>query len=80
MHGFEDMRPDYFFKLRKSDRLRGNSLSIEKPKTRLDVRKYSFSNGVVSACNRLSEDVVQSQSVNLFKNKLDLCKVFIKDT
>ena len=71
MHGYDDISKDRFFKLRNSERLRGNSLSLEVPISRLDVRKYCFSQRIVSVWNRLPESVVLSASVNTFKNRVD---------
>ena len=39
--------------------------------TRYDVRKYSFTQRIVNIWNSLPEHVVNSSSVNSFKNNLD---------
>ena len=39
--------------------------------SRLDVRKYSFSQRTISVWNKLSTDCVHASSVNMFKNKID---------
>ena len=38
---------------------------------RLDVRKFSFIQWVVAVWNSLTENVVSSPNVNIFKNRLD---------
>ena len=54
-------------------RTRGNSfkLSVERPK--YNLRKYSFTIRVTKLWNSLPDLVVQAESVNSFKNKIDKC-------
>ena len=35
------------------------------------VLKYSFGNGVIDQWNNLSEEVINANSINVFKNRLD---------
>ena len=42
-----------------------------KKQSRLDVRKFSFSQWAINAWNKLSEECVHSSSVNMFKNRID---------
>ena len=39
--------------------------------SRLDGRKYSFSQRTINVSNNLSTDCVHANSVNMFKNKID---------
>ena len=56
-------------------RTRGNSCKLLVKRCRLDVRKFSFCNRVVHFWNMLPNSVVNSVSVNSFKNSLDkFCK------
>ena len=50
---------------------RGNSCRLVKSFSRYDVRKYSFTQRIVNIWNGLPEHVVNSSSVNSFKNNLD---------
>ena len=50
---------------------RGHSRKIQKKHSRTNIRKYSFSQRVVSAWNSLPEDVVTAKTLNAFKNKLN---------
>ena len=59
------------FKMSTEDRTRGHSRKLEKKYSRLDIRKYFFSNRVVELWNGLPENVVAAGSVNSFKNRLD---------
>ena len=42
-----------------------------KKQSRLDVRKYSFSQRTINVWNKLSTDCVHATSVNVFKNRID---------
>ena len=52
-------------------RTRGNDLKLIHSRSRLDVKKYSFSIRIVGLWNMLPNWVVLSESVNSFKNNLD---------
>ena len=66
-------KTDYkrFFTIAHSSRTRGHRLKIVKNRSRLDIRKNFFSQRVVNMWNELPEIVVESESVNSFKNKYD---------
>ena len=56
-------------------RTRGNDLKLMHGRSRLDIKKYSFSSRIVGLWNMLPNSVVLSESVNSFKNNLDKCWV-----
>ena len=43
MHVYEGLNKDMFFKIKNDSRTRGHSLALVKSHSRLDVRKYTFS-------------------------------------
>ena len=45
-----------------------------KNRSRLNVRAHFFSQRVVNDCNKLPTNVVNTDSVNSFKNRLDAIK------
>ena len=47
---------------------------LVKEQSRLDVRKYSFSQRTINVRNALSMDCVHASSV-MFKNRIDICLV-----
>ena len=51
--------------------LRGHSLKLYVNRSRLNCRKYFFSQRSVGEWNRLPQQVVDAPSVNAFKNRLD---------
>ena len=59
----------FFFEIKESKITRGHNYTLVKKQSRLDVRKYSFSQRSINAWNNLSTDCVQASSVNMFKNK-----------
>ena len=64
-------------KLKKLKKIRGHNFTMVKKQSRLDVRKYSFSQRTINVWNNLSTDCVHATSVNMFNNKID--KYLVKD-
>ncbi len=60
-----------FFQMADTSKLRGHPLKLRKDPSRLDVRKFTFSQRVVNMWNDLSAEVVTASSVKAFKNKLE---------
>jgi hypothetical protein len=52
-------------------RTRGNSCKLKVVRCKYDIRKFSFCNRVVNVWNCLPDFVVNSESLNTFKNNLD---------
>jgi len=49
----------------------GHSQKLFKPRCRTTARKTFFSNRIIEEWNRLPQHVIDSSSVNVFKNHLD---------
>jgi len=71
--GKEKVDRNDFFKLqtRNFHNTRGHSYKLETTRSRLELRRNFFSQRVTSHWNKLSEKVVQAETVNTFKNRLD---------
>ena len=61
----------FFFEIKESKITRGHNYTLVKKQSRLDVRKYSFSQRTITVWNNLSTECVHASSVNMFKNKID---------
>ena len=62
----------FFFEIKESKiTTRGHNYTLVKKQSRLDVRKFSFSQRTINVWNNLSTDCVHASSVNMFNNKID---------
>jgi len=68
----EKVNKEQFFEFSDTGyHLRRHSRRLSVNRCRLDSRKYFFSNRVVRHWNGLTQQIVNAQSVNAFKNRLD---------
>ena len=71
---YSDFNIIYVLQIREDKITRGHkshNYTLVKKQSRLDVRKYSFSQRTINVWNKLSTDCVHASSVNMFKNKID---------
>ena len=71
LNGYENIDSNIFFEIRLSKITRGHNFTLVKKQSRLDVRKFSFSQRTINVWNKLSTECVHASSVNMFKNKID---------
>ncbi len=72
LHGFlEGVQWQDFFQMADTSRLRVHPLKLRKDRSRLDLRKFTFSQRVVNMWNDLPAEVVTASSAKMFKNKLE---------
>ena len=69
--GVDNVDNREFFQLADYSRIRGHSFKITKVRSRLEIRINFFNQRVVNKWNELPLYVVEAESVNAFKNRLD---------
>ena len=73
--GIDNVDYREFFQLADGNRTRGHSFKIIKVRSKLQIRINFFSQRVVNKWNELPQYVVEAESVNAFKNRLDRYKL-----
>ena len=71
LNGYENIDSNIFFEIKESKITRGYNFTLVKKQSRLDVRKFSFSQRTINVWNKLSAECVHASSVNMFKNRID---------
>jgi hypothetical protein len=71
MKGIDKVDYNKFFKLSENNKVRGHSLKLIKNRSRLNLRKNFFSQRVINDWNKLPEEVISAQSVDVFKKRID---------
>ena len=61
----------FFFEIKDSKITRGHYFTLVRKQSRLDVRKFPFSQRTINVWNKLSTECVHASSVNMFKNRID---------
>jgi hypothetical protein len=74
--GFTKINPTDLFDFNIRDGSRGHSFKLNKPRAICRLRQHSFSHRIVNIWNSLSEEVVAAETINTFKNRLN---IFWKD-
>ena len=71
LKGFDDMEPSILFKMDPNRNTRGHSLKLSKQCNRTTIRNHFFSQRVINPWNSLPQEVVDAESINSFKGKLE---------
>ena len=69
--GLSDVKLDSFFEMRPDIATRGHNRRLAKQSCNRDSRLFFFSHRVVNRWNALDSDIVDSTSLNMFKNRLE---------
>ena len=60
LNGYENIDSNIFFEIKESKITRGHNYTLVKKQSRLDVRKFSFSQRTINVWNNLSTDCVHA--------------------
>ena len=71
LNGYENIDSNIFFEIKESKITRGHNFTLVKKQSRLNVRKFSFSQRIINVWNKLSTECVHASSVNMFKNIIE---------
>ena len=69
--GLDKIDYKQFFQVDSINRTWGHKYEIIKQRSRLEIRKHFFSQRVVNTWNSLQAHVVEAETLNSFKNRLD---------
>ena len=77
LNGYENIYSNIcFLEIKQSKLTRGHNSTLVKKQSRLDVRKFSFSQRTINVWNKLSTECVHASSVNImFKSKIEKYRV-----
>ena len=71
LKGFDKMDSSKFFKLSEKEATRGHSYKLKKSRCSSERRRNFFSQRVVNSLNHLPQEVVNAETIDCFKNRLD---------
>ena len=70
LNGINNIDSSHFFYF-STNITKGDSLKLLEPRANTSIRQNSFSHRVINLWNDLQDEVVSSDSLNIFKNKLE---------
>lgn len=72
MNGYTDINSSNFFHLRNNSTLRGHTQHLTSQRCHTNIRQNFFTQRIISQWNRLPQNLVNSQSIAVFKRNYDL--------
>ena len=64
LNGYENIDSNIVLEIKEGKITRGHNYTLVKKQSRLDVRKYSFSQRTINVRNKLSTDCVHASNIN----------------
>ena len=71
LQNIDRIDPDKFFTRAKYTGTRSHSMKLFKTRFKSELRKYTFSQRIIDNWNSLTEEIVTSESLDIFKTRLD---------
>ena len=76
--GFDKIDYRSYFELSQNERTRGHSLKLIKRRCNGELRRHFFTQRVIDSGNSLPQIVVDADTINTFKNRLDEFDKYLK--
>ena len=70
-HNLYDQQTTQYFKIQKNSITRGHPYKITKTTSRSSAHAHFFANRIINNWNSLPNNVVNAETINSFKNRLD---------
>ena len=70
-NGYENIDSNIFFEIKETKLTRGHNFTLVKKQSRLDVRKFSFSQRTINVWNKLSAECVHASTVVLICSRIE---------
>ena len=71
LNGYENIDSNICFEIKENKITGGHNFTLVKKQSRLDVRKFSFSQRTINVWNTLPTECVHASSVSMFKNRIN---------
>jgi len=71
INGLTNVKFEVFFEFDDSNRTQGHTCKLKKNRFNRDLRQHFFTERIINTWNKLDEQTVSAQTLNIFKGNLD---------
>ena len=69
--GIDKLESNLFFTINNRENTRGHKLKLSKPRSNTTLILHSFSQRIINTWNNLPEQVIETDNINIFKDRLN---------